>query len=289
MTGAATVSVVIAAHGGDGPLAAAIEAHLRELEAGDEIVVVQAGNERGPWLADPRVRCIVAGPGELTPRLWGRGLGAARGEWVRLGIAPMVPEPGWRTCLAAAHRAGVAGLGGAIEPGPGLKLRDWAIFFLRYRSYLAPFVRREVADVPGDHASYRRDALAAAARAWGEEFWEREVNAVLAALGQRLILDPAFRCRYLGGEPASRFLAQRFRHGVEFGRVRLETASPSRRWLQVLAGPLPGAVFLGRIVGDVLGRGRHLRPFLLCLPWLLAFLAAWSLGEWLGALRSLSR
>jgi hypothetical protein len=200
-------------------------------------------------------------------------------------IGSFVPEPGWRAALLRAHARGATAVGGALLPGAGLRARDWAIFFQRYRAYRPPFAAREVADVPGDHASYLREALDETASLWERGFWERDVNRELHRRGRKLVLDPDFRARYEGGESARRFLAHRFRHGIQFGRERLRGVRTGRRLLLSLAFVLPGAVFLVRIGRESLGRPGSLGPFLRALPWLLVFVGAWSLGEWLGALR----
>ena len=263
------VSVVIAHPRADALLERSIAAHQAELAPGDELRVVLAEG------ANARA---------LTPELWRQGLAAARGAHVRVTLGSFVPEPGWRAALLRAHALGAAAVGGAILPGARLRARDWAIFFQRYRAFRPPFDAREVSDVPGDHASYRREALLETAELWRHGFWERDVNRELHRRGRRLVLDPSFGARYEGGESARRFLAHRFRHGIQFGRERLRGAGAGRRILFALAFLVPGAVFLARIARQSLARPGSLAPVLRAFPWLVVFVSAWSAGEWLGAL-----
>jgi len=277
-------SVVVAAHGTD-RLARCLAAYAREARPGDEILAVVA-TDRDPAaeirFAPPGVRLLRARPGDLTPRLWALGLKEARGELVQLTIAPCLPEAGWRRAAARAQGDDVAAVGGAIEPGASLRLRDWAILFLRYRAYLPPFDRHPVRDVPGDNATYRRAVLEELRALWGREFWEQEVNAELARRGRPLVMDPTVVVRYEGGEGVRAFLRQRLRHGVRFGRMRLVGAPPWRRLVFSGAFLLPGAALLLKVAGSVLKRPRFRGPFLTSLPCLCLFLLAWSWGAWWG-------
>ena len=48
---------------------------------------------------------------------------------------------------------------GAIEPGEGLRIVDWAEYFCRYARDMLPFARRENPEIPGDNCAYRRELL----------------------------------------------------------------------------------------------------------------------------------
>jgi hypothetical protein len=281
----ARVSVVIAAHGADGALTECLRAYESEAVSGDEVIVVVGTDEnRAGELAAryPDVTVIRTEPRALTPNQWVLGLEQATGRVNRLAIAPCVPEAGWRDQLLAAH-ADAAAVGGAIEPGSGLRLRDWAVFLLRYRSYVRPFPRQQVHDVPGDHVSYTRDVIDETRSLWRAGFWEWEINREIHRRGRTLVMDPRLVVRYMGGESAWRFCAQRYRHGVRFGRVRFAHSGGAVRALYILAFLLPGLVFLLKITRDVFSRKQYRTRFVLSLPWLGVFLVAWSFGEWVGA------
>jgi hypothetical protein len=284
----AGVSVVIACHGVGEPLPSCVRAYLREARAEDEIVAVVADREarvRELAASFPEVRVLHEAPRALTPRLWALGLALATRSLVRVTVGNCVPDVGWRAEIAAPHASGEVAAGGEIGPGAALRLRDWAILFLRYRSYLPPLSRRSVHDVPGDHANYTRDALQATRASWADEFWEWEINRELVARGRTMVMDPRLRARYEGGESAFRFFRQRFRHGVRFGRTRLAGARPSRRWILVATVFAPGAAFFGKIVRDVWRRPGYRGRLLLSLPWLVFFVTPWAVGEWIGACR----
>jgi hypothetical protein len=77
-------------------------------------------------------------------------------------------------------------------------------------------------------------------------------------------------------------IGDRFRFGVEFGRLRTVGASPIARWAGLIAGP---AIFGAQVARLTLTIGRqpsYLGQFLVILPIILILLASWSLGEWWG-------
>lgn len=287
------LSVVIAQHGVTQELRDCLRVHASELEQGDELVAVVAADadECARLAVEFERAVIIAAPLDaLTPQLWSIGIRRARGEFVRITIGSFIPLRGWRDALCSAFEGGSGStgaadvVGGPMEPAQGLRWRELAIYFQRYRNFHGPFERHEVQDVPADHSAYRREALEATADLWADEFWERDVNAVLARGGRRLVLDPHFPATYCGGESAGRFVVQRYRHGIQFGRARITGRAHGWRALYVLAFLLPGLVFFARIARESLSVRGSARRFVAAAGWLALFVVAWSLGEWTGAL-----
>ena len=85
--------------------------------------------------------------------------------------------------------------------------------------------------------------------------------------------------RRFGGSEA---LADRFRYGFEFGRLRTIGATPFMRWAGLVAGPAIFVSQVGRVSSTILRNRRCLGRFVGALPITLALLASWSVGEWLG-------
>lgn len=282
------VAVVVADPEHNRRLNDCLEAYSRGLEPGDLLIVALAGGgEPARRVAErfPQAQVVSAPAGTLTPVLWSLGLSmVGDAALVRTTIAPCLPAEGWRGTMVTAHSHGESAVGAAIEPAGRLRLRDWAIYFLRYRNYLLPFRRCQVHDVAGDAASYLSAPLLERRSMWEDGFWENTVNADMAGAGETLVLDPDVVVTYAGGEGAARFLRQRLSHGIHFGRSRLVGAGLLRRLLFIILFVIPGGVFLLKIVRQVLSRTRARGQFMLCLPWLCLYLLAWSLGEWLGAL-----
>lgn len=282
------VAVVVADPENNRRLEDCLEAYRCGLEPGDLLIVALAGSgEPARRLAKrfPQAKVVSAPPGTLTPVLWALGLSMIQdAALVRTTIAPCLPAEGWRGAMVRAHSGGEAAVGAAIEPARRLRLRDWAIYFLRYRNYFLPFQRCRVHDVAGDAASYQSAPLTARRSMWVDGFWENTVNADMAGAGEVLVLDPDVVVTYAGGEGALRFLRQRLSHGIHFGRSRLVGAGLWRRLLFIILFVIPGGIFLLKIVRQVLARTRARGRFVLSLPWLCLYLVAWSLGEWLGAI-----
>ncbi|MFN2633156.1 MAG: hypothetical protein ABR610_07050 [Thermoanaerobaculia bacterium] len=254
-----------------------MDAHPRHLDAfrseldagrGDEILVESASET---WT--------------LAPQLWARGIDRAGGEIVALTLASMAPVPGWAAAVRDAIGGGVAGVGGAIEPGPGLTALDWAVHLCRYSAYLRPFSNRLVSTLPGDNAAYRRGEIERWRPLWAGGFWETEVDAALVASGARLILTPAIVVHHGHSAGFIDFCRNRFAHGIRSGQSRRKTAPRFTTAVRVLGAPLVPFVLLIRIARRAASRGYAAR-FLASLPFLLPFLAAWALGEAVGGCRS---
>jgi hypothetical protein len=269
MTGRARLSVVMAAPRGAVESESARLAFLAQLETsgGDELIV-----EKGDTGS------------LLVPELWSRGIQKSRGEIVALTLCSMIPDPGWAEALRATFQEGLAGVGGAIEPASQMRPLDWAIHLARYAGYLLPFPARDVDDLPGDNAAYRRDAIEACRTVWAEGFWETEVDAWLRRQGQRLRLTPEMVVRQGASLGFLRFCANRFRHGIRSGRERAEKFSLPGRLVWALAFPAAAAVILNRIRRLASSRGRA-EGFRRALPLLPVFLLVWTAGEGIGYLR----
>jgi hypothetical protein len=72
---------------------------------------------------------------------------------------------------------------------------------------------------------------------------------------------------------------------MRYGRDRCREIGVASRWLRALSSPLIPAVLLFRIVRQVRRKRPHGKELARSLPFLLAFLAAWTLGELIGNLR----
>jgi hypothetical protein len=244
----------------------AFEAQL-ESARGDELIV-----ERGET---SRV---------LVPELWTRGILRSSGDILALTLASMVPDPNWATVVRGSFDGTLAGVGGAIEPGAGMRSLDWAIHLTRYSGYLLPFRARDVDDLPGDNAAYLRSAIDPVRELWAGGFWETAVDRALRRSGQRLRLIPEMVVRQGRSAGVLAFCRNRFRHGryhgVEMGRGRPLPA----RWLRGLSSPAVPIVLLLRIARRAFARGRA-RGFFFGLPYLCLFLPVWAAGEAAGYLR----
>jgi hypothetical protein len=264
----ADVSIVVASNGAPG----SVEACLAALEGqvdGAEVIV----QER---------------PGALVPELWRDGIDAATGEIVALTISPMRPAPDWVARIR--ERLGEDEVvAGAIEPGEGLRIVDWAEYFCRYARDMLPFARRENPEIPGDNCAYRRELLTRTRDRYRDGFWEPEVNRALRALGVALWHDPSVVV-YQGRSAGFRaFFRQRLEHGRAYGRQRGAHFGGARNVVGVALAVVVPFVLVVRTAGEVFSRGRFRTRLLVALPVLFAVDAAWAAGEAMGHLDTLRR
>jgi hypothetical protein len=278
--------MVIAAWPDLAGLADCLEALSGQRDSATECLVIAtlpvpaALRARFPWVV-----WIRTDPDRLIPHLWGLGMARAPGDIIAITTAHFTPAPDWIQRIRSAHaRRSCAAIGGRIEPPRGGGAVSWAIYFLRYSSYLRYQQEQVVPDVAGDNASYRRAVLADFPNLDRDGFWEQELHRRLWAEGKGPIYDPAIRVTQRRAFGFWTFLGQRFRHGRQFGRTRAQKWGAVHRLAAGLASPLIPGLFLGKIGFRVLRSCCSLGPFVAALPALLCFLIAWAAGEGCGYL-----
>jgi hypothetical protein len=228
---------------------------------------------------------LVRGPEHaLMPELWEIGIEHSTGDVVAITTANCIPNDDWAAKILEAHASDVAAVGGAIENDPAAAPADWAVYFCRYSSYALPFASEEVEDFAGANATYTRAALAVCETARRDGFWEALVHAELRRAGYKLLKTPDVVVVNRRAFTAPEFVRQRFVHGRQYGGAVAAGAPAGRRLLRVVATPAIPAVLLLRIGRRVAARGRHMKKFVVSLPFLVAFLASWSVGEACGYL-----
>jgi hypothetical protein len=259
-----------------------LEACLTALEGqrdGDVEVLVHESHasptalrERFPWVR------FADRPDALVPELWRDGIDTSQGEIVALTIAQMVPAPDWIAQIRSQHRRFDA-VAGAIEPGKGLRLTDWAEYFCRYARDMLPFPERESLDLPGDNAAYKRTLLGSVHELYRDGFWEPVVHKRLAADGVHLRQAPELVVELGRSSGWRAFTTQRLRHGRTFGHQRGAGAGKTRALIGLLAAPIVPLLMTWRVLGQVLQKRRHRARLLAVLPILFSFNVAWALAE----------
>jgi hypothetical protein len=280
-----TLSIVVGSNGAP----ASVEACLTALEPqvdGAEVLVCEP--EASP--AEVRERFPFARflerRGALVPALWRDGIDASSGRIVALTISPMKPAPDWvETIRAELERADV--VAGAIDPGEGLRLADWAEYFCRYSRDMLPFSAHASADLPGDNAAYRREVLERTWPVYRDGFWEPDVHRALAAAGMALRRSPELVVRQGRSAGALAFARQRLHHGRAHGRQRGARLGRGRNLAGVLGAPLVPPLLAWRVLRETQRRRRLRARAVAALPLILAFDAAWATGEALGHLDAL--
>ena len=276
------LSIVIGSNGAAGSVEACLTALEPQID-GAEVLVC----EPEPSSPELRIRFPFARflerRGALVPALWRDGIDTARAPIVALTISPMAPAPDWvETIHAQLQSADV--VAGAVEPGEGLRLSDWAEYFCRYAGDMLPFPPHACADLPGDNAAYRREALEQAKPLYGNGFWEPVVHSALEAGGASLWHAPELVVRQGRSAGASAFARQRIHHGRAHARARGAQFGRGRNLVGVLGAPLVPPLLAWRSVRETRRRRRLRLRALAALPLILFFDAAWAVGEALGHL-----
>jgi len=281
-----SVSVVVAAWQDTAGLAECLEALASQREPETEVIVVSSGpcpaglKDRFPGVAWLDV------PADLPiPRLWSLGMERSAKDVVAITTSHFTPGPDWLPVIRRSHsRLDSPAIGGPIEPPRGRQLVDWATYFMRYSAY-GPCDHEETrSDLAGDNASYKRAALLAHPEFLRDGFWEQEFHRRLLRSGRTLTFVPEMRVRQRTSFGFRRFVRQRFQHGRQFGRTRLQGHGAWARAFYVAASPLVPAVLLGKISARVVGGGRDRGRFVAALPILTCFVLAWAAGEAAGYL-----
>jgi glycosyltransferase involved in cell wall biosynthesis len=233
----------------------------------------------------PRVKLIPAPAAALMPELWETGIRQSTGGIVALTTTHFVPRHEWLEQITQAHRADFAGIGGAIENDPRGTLTDWAVYFCRYSAFIPPFAAGTVRDIAADNASYKRLAIDQCREVRRNGFWEAMVHDRFRKTGQKLRLDPGIVVHHKRSFTLTGFVAQRFRHGRQFGSARALRSPGLKRLIYLTLSPSIPLLLFFRIARRAIANQRYVGKFLISLPILLLFLASWSLGEASGYLR----
>lgn len=268
---------MVGSNGAPGSVERCLAALAPQVDGAEVIVCESAGSPEATKARYPFARFLER-PGALVPALWRDGIAASTGSAVALTISPMVPAPDWVSRLAERLQEDEV-VAGAIEPGEGLRVVDWAEYFCRYARDMRPFERRENAEIPGDNCGYRRELLERTWPLYAAGFWEPEVNRALRAEGVKLWHDPSvvvFQGRSAGFRA---FARQRLRHGRAYGRQRGARFGRGRNAAGIVLAWIVPAVLLARTAREVVARRRLRGRLLVSLPVLLAFDVAWALGE----------
>lgn len=287
------LSIVVASRTGDGSISSCLEGLAGQLDGGQlqgdvELIVVEDERSDRIELGDRHLARLVVRPGALVPELWSAGIHQATGRLVGLLASTMVPGPDWVGLTLKLHEGGAAAIGGGIEPGAGMGIVDWAVFFCRYAPYMAPIRLDPSLEIAGDNASYRREVLMGFSDLFAESFSEPFVHRAMRAAGHELRVEPARIVHHTGGADAPGFCRQRFLHGRDHGRQRSAGQARSQVLMGAATAPLVPLLMTLRVARHVAAKRRHRCRFLVSLPLAVWFYSWWAAGELVGRLGSAS-
>ena len=138
-----SLSIVVASNGAPGSVEACLASLAGQVDGAE--VIVRASSPGASRPGQPRA------PGCARAGALARRHRRRDGAIVALTISPMRPAPDW-VARSASGWPDDEVVAGAIEPGEGLRIVDWAEYFCRYARDMLPFER---AREPGDPGRQR--------------------------------------------------------------------------------------------------------------------------------------
>jgi hypothetical protein len=211
-----------------------------------------------------------------------RGIAAAEGDIIALTDDYSVVDAEWCARIVEAHRAPMAGVGGAIENGAGGLLAA-ALCFCDFAAFQNPLHKGEPAVASDVNSSYKRTALEAIRPVWEDVFEEFAVHGALAARGEKVIFSPAIVVHYHRVDRSiARAWKERFIWGRSFGRWRKRAGIARIVWAG--ASLIMPAYMLARMALIVAEKRRNGLLFCRALPLTAWLTGAWCLGEMTGYL-----
>lgn len=287
------LSVVVASFRDHRVVDACLAALLPQCEAVDvELIVARAGDAADVArlvVAYPTIRVVALPRDADVPRLRGAGLAAASGKLAALTEDHCVADAHWVATMRRylGHPSDV--VGGTMDNASRTRAIDWGAFFAEYGF----FARRRPWTAPdgaaplltGANVAYARRVLDPVASWMVDGAWENVVHDRLRARGGTLVFEPAARVAQNLTYAFGPFMTDRYRHGRDYARARVaESPAVNRGVRAVLALLLPPLLAwrVARTAVDSLGRAA---VFAWALPFTLAFLGAWAVGEAVGYVR----
>jgi glycosyltransferase involved in cell wall biosynthesis len=284
------ISVVIASVNGPNYTDECLEALEKQtLKDQAEVIVVDCCGDGVAQLIRqkyPQTRLIRFAERKTIPELRAIGMKNARGDIIVITEDHCLAEPRWYERMLAAHQEHYGAIGGAVENDVSIKrVVDWAVYFCEYSKYLNPVPAGEVADIPGNNTSYRREFLAHIADMLEEgTFWENFLNGRLQEKGIKLYSDPSIIVYHKKVFGFRYFVSQRYHYGRSYAGMRLGGAPYWKRLIYAAFCPLLPVLLIGRIGWRVWTKKRHRDRFLKSFPFLGLFTFCWAWGEFVGYL-----
>lgn len=193
------------------------------------------------------------------------------------------PSTGWCQAVLKAHRESEAAvIGGAVENGVD-RLLNWAVYYCDFGRYQNPVPEGDVEFASDSNVSYKRDPLLDVRTQWHEAFHETSVNWEIRRRGGKLKLDPEMVVHQT--RSSLRFgpaLKERFVWGRSFAGTRAAEVSGLRRLIFACLSFVLPFLLTARIVGQGLGKRRHLGKLLPALPIVFLLQIFWAGGEFVG-------
>jgi len=284
------ISVVIASVNGAAHLEECLHAlECQTLKHQAEVIVA---DRCGPSVTDLirtqnlNVKLLSLPPATTIPQLRALGMKHSQGAIIAVTEDHCLAQSCWYERILRAHESYSGVIGGAVENDPSItRTVDWAVFFCEYGRYMNPVPNGEVADLPGNNVSYRREFLAHISDLLeGGNSWEGDLHVRLRDRGVKFYSDPSIIVYHKKEFALGYFLSQRYHYSRSYAGMRTQAAPFSEKLIRAaLCSILPPILTL-RIAGWTFSKKRHIRMLFRALPLILLFTIVWAWGEFIGHL-----
>lgn len=228
------------------------------------------------------LRPIEGRTGAPIPELWRDGILAAQGDRIAFLTAHCIPDDTWLTIASTLDMDACVAYGGPIANSRDNDAADTAMHLLRYSRVTPPQTRHDLHDIAADNAVYRRADILECEDLLPLGFWEPSYHARFRQKNLSMKMEPDLLCTHRNRYSRSEFMLQRREHGRAFGLERARRAGSLKRWLLLLFSPATFIVFGLKLSVNILKNPVLRRDYARSAPWLLVFLANWTIGESLG-------
>jgi len=291
MSSAPQVSVIIAARNAQRTIARCLESlRAQETEIPFEVIVVDSsrdGTEAQVRASFPEARCLHFEERKYCGDARNIGAREARGDVLAFIDADCVADRRWIAHIAEAHRASDLVVGGAVGNANPESLIGWGAYLSEFNRWLPETAPAWMEDIAGANLTYKREVLERyGAFIEGTYCSDTELHWRLAADGHRLRFDPSLIVQHRNIERLRELLHHELYHGYCFARVRVGAQGFSRRRRLAFAGaaPLVFTKILAEALGRTLAHRRYHRAVAASIPFVVAGIACWTIGETAGNL-----
>jgi GT2 family glycosyltransferase len=203
------------------------------------------------------------------PELRAKGIDHATGDIVSIIEDHCNVPKIWFDEIIKAHQHGYMAVGGTVENGSVERILDWSVFLCEYSGVMPPVASGEVEGITGNNASYRKEYF---------------IHEELKQAGVKFLSVPTIIVSHKKEFGFWYFMSQRFHYSRSFAGMRRARTSIPRRAFYVCASPLLPPLMFWRMTKHILQKKRHVKEFVLSIPFLVPFLVSYAVGEFVGYL-----
>ncbi|MCC6500703.1 MAG: glycosyltransferase [Anaerolineales bacterium] len=227
----------------------------------------------------PGIRWLSVSPDTTVPQMRTYGILQSRGEIIALLEDDCAISDGWLTNVMQAHAQAHPIIGGAIVPGNYRRWLDWAIYFCEYGRFMPPFSGAQRA-LPGNNVTYKKTSLPILKP--GDGFYEVFFHESWQNAGGELLSDAKLSIENINHWSLRHTTQVPYHHGRAFAGMRSADFPVWRRGVYALLSLALPLLKAYRLAAVAFNRRRYGVQFIFSLPWVMVFLASWSLGELVG-------